>query len=112
LETAYGERGLLLAHVAVDRARGGQDDAFDAHVADGFHQRHRPADVDRVIVARVQDGFLYRDACREMVDHVHVLEERPQLGTVVHVSAREVDVGRQRLRVARGKVVQSAHLIR
>ena len=44
-----------------------------------------------------------------MVDAVHLLEQRPQFGAVVHVAAREVDIRVEHLWVAGGEVVQAAH---
>ena len=101
----------LIAQVAVDSPGRGQNDAANAHIPHGFHQRHRPADVDGVIVARIQHRFRHRDARREMIDHIHILKQSPQLGAVAHIPARKVDIGRECLRVARGEIVQPAHLM-
>jgi hypothetical protein len=46
-----------------------------------------------------------------MIDHVHVLKQRPQFGAVVHIPARKVDIRRKGLRVASGEVIESAHLM-
>ena len=70
-----------------------------------------PAHVDGVVFARVQDGFGHGDACRQVVDAVHFLEQGPEFGAVIHVPAGEVDIRGKRLRVTGGQVVESAHLV-
>jgi len=54
---------------------------------------------------------LDRDASREVVDHIHILEQSPKLGAVAYIPAREMDIRRQHFRVSSGKVVQSAYLM-
>jgi hypothetical protein len=46
-----------------------------------------------------------------MIDNIHFLEERPQLGAVTHIPAREMDVGREYLWIARGQIVQPSNLV-
>jgi hypothetical protein len=46
-----------------------------------------------------------------MVDHVHFLEESPQLGPVADVSASEMHIRSESLWVARGKIVQTPDLM-
>src|SRR5215211_2975927 len=46
-----------------------------------------------------------------MVDHIHFLEQCPQFGTVADISTREMDIWRERLRVARGEVINPTDLV-
>jgi hypothetical protein len=46
-----------------------------------------------------------------MIDHVHFLEQRPKLGAIAYVSACEMNIRSKRLRIARGKIIQPAHLM-
>jgi hypothetical protein len=46
-----------------------------------------------------------------MIDHIHFLEERPQLGAVTDIAAREMDVRPESLRITRGEIVEPADLM-
>ena len=46
-----------------------------------------------------------------MIDDIHFLEQSPQLGAVADIAAREMDIGRERLRIAGGEIVQPADLM-
>jgi hypothetical protein len=46
-----------------------------------------------------------------MIDHIHFLEKCPELGAVAHIAAGEMDIGSERLRVARGKIVEPTNLM-
>jgi len=46
-----------------------------------------------------------------VIDTVHFLQERPQLGPVVDIAAREMYVRRKPPRIARRQVVQPADLV-
>jgi hypothetical protein len=46
-----------------------------------------------------------------VIDHVHVLEQSPEFGAIVYVSARKMNIGRERVSVAGRKVIESADLV-
>jgi hypothetical protein len=46
-----------------------------------------------------------------VIDNVHLLKQGPQLGAVADIAARKMDIRPERLWIARGKVVQPAHLV-
>jgi hypothetical protein len=46
-----------------------------------------------------------------MINNIHFLKESPQLGTVADIPAREMDIGYECLRIARGKIIKSADLV-
>ena len=46
-----------------------------------------------------------------MIDDIHLLEQSPQLGAVAHIPAREMDIGHECLRIARGEVIDPADLM-
>src|SRR3989304_51812 len=83
----------LLAPIAIHRAGGGEDDAFDAHVAHRLHHRHRPAAVYRVVLPRVADRFRHRDAGRQVVEAIDVLPKGPEFRAIEDIASGEVNVG-------------------
>ncbi len=101
----------LLALVPVDCSGGSQDHAPHADVAHGFHQADRSVNVDSVVFARVEHRLGDRNPGCQVVNHIHVLQQRPQLRTIVDIPAREVDIRRERLRVAGGQVVEASYLM-
>src|SRR5512138_3122297 len=46
-----------------------------------------------------------------MIDNIHLLQKSPQLGAVTHIPARKMDIRRERMRIARGKIIQPADLV-
>jgi hypothetical protein len=101
----------LVRLVAVHRARRDEDDALDADVAHGFHDADRPPDVDGVVLPRVEDRLGDRYPGGEVVDAVHFLELRPELGTVGDVAAGEEDVLAEAGGITTRKVVEGPHLM-
>ena len=48
----------------------------------------------------------HRDARCQVVDAIHFLEQCPQLGTIVDITAGEMDLGSEPVRVAGREVIQ------
>ena len=46
-----------------------------------------------------------------MIDHIHILEQCPEFGAVVYIPAREVDIGRERIFIARREIVETPNLV-
>ena len=96
---------------AVDGGRRGEHDPLDARVADRLRERHRAADIDVVIFARVEHRLRDRDACGQVENAVDLLQQRPELGTIAHVAAGEDDFGVQPGGVAGAQVVEHPHVV-
>jgi hypothetical protein len=46
-----------------------------------------------------------------MVDHVNILKQGPQLGAVIDIPARKVNIAYEGLGIASGQIIESAHLM-
>ena len=101
----------LLGLLPIDRAGGCKDHATHPGVPHRLHHADRTTDVDFVVLAGVENGFTDLNTRRQVVDAVHVLQERPQLGPVGHVAASEEHPLVQPGGVARAEVVNHPHLV-
>ena len=87
----------------------GQHHPADADIPQGFHQADGAADVGKVVFTRVKDGLGHGDAGGQVVDAIDLLEQGPQLGTVIHVATGKMDIRVKHLRITGGKVVEPAY---
>jgi hypothetical protein len=97
--------------LAVYRTGGYKNHPFNADIPHGFHQTDRAADVYLVVLARIQDRFLDGDAGCQVVYAIHILKERPEFGTVLHVSPGKKNGRGYTLGISCGEIIQSAHLM-
>src|SRR4030095_11579798 len=88
-----------------------ENDSAYTHIPHGLHERHRPANVDRVVIPRIQNRLRHRDARREVIDHVHFLKQSPEFRSVTDIAAREMDIRRERLWVTCREIVNPADLM-
>ena len=59
------------------------------HIAHRLHQADRSAHVGGIVLARVKHRFRYGNPRSKMVDAINILKQRPQLGSIVHISPRK-----------------------